>query len=101
MRVGVQGELLGDLGVQGLDLLDEAGQHGQQRAGDVCLGGCVVAGGAAGRSGQPGVQGGGVLAAAVALAFQPGGQLPGDSQSARSWQSKRARKVRLMGESSS
>ena len=77
MRVGVQGELLGDLGVQGLDLLHEAGQDGEQGAGDVRLGGAVVADRAAGGGGQPGVQGGGVFAAGVALAFQPGGQPPG------------------------
>jgi hypothetical protein len=50
VRVGVQGELLGDLGVQGLDLLHEAGQDGERGAGDVRLGGAVVAGGAAGAS---------------------------------------------------
>jgi hypothetical protein len=61
VRVDVQGELLGDLGVQGLDLLHEAGQDGEQGAGDVRLGGAVVAGGAAGGVGQAGVQFGGSL----------------------------------------
>ena len=61
----------------------------------------VVAGGAAGRGGQAGVQDGGVGAAAVADAGQPGGQARGVSQSARSWESKRARNARLIGESSS
>jgi hypothetical protein len=60
-RVGVQGELLGDLGIQGPDLLHEAGQDGEQGAGDVRLGDAVVAGAAAGCGGQAGVQGGGSL----------------------------------------
>ena len=86
VRVGVQGELLGDLGGQGLDLLDEAGQDGEQGAGDVRWAAAVVAGGAAGCGGQAGVQYGGVGAAAVALALasQAASRL-GDSQSARSW----------------
>jgi hypothetical protein len=61
VRVGLRGELFGDLGVQSLDLLGEAGQHGVQGAGDVRLGGAVVAGDAAGRGGQAGVQRGGSL----------------------------------------
>ena len=77
VRVSVQRELLGDLGLQSLDLGDQAGQDGQQGAGDVGLGGAVVAGGPGWRGGQAGVQGGGVFAAAVADAGQPGGQPPG------------------------
>src|SRR5215472_5748671 len=45
--VGVQRELLADLGGQGLDLLGEGDQDGQQGAGDVRFGGTVLAGGAA------------------------------------------------------
>jgi len=77
VRVGVQGELLADLLGQGLDLLGEGGQDGVQGRGDVGLRGAVVTGGAAGRCGQAGVQDGGVGAAAVAGAGQPGGQAPG------------------------
>ena len=60
---GVQGEFVGDLPGQGLDLLGEGGQDGEQGGGDVCLCGAVVAGGAAGRGGQAGVQDGGGLGA--------------------------------------
>jgi len=43
VRVDVHGELLADLLGQGLDLLDQGGQHGQQSAGDVGLGDVVAA----------------------------------------------------------
>ena len=59
VSVGVQGELLADLVRQGLDLADQGGEYGQQGVGDVGLGGAVVAGRAAGRGDQPGVQVGG------------------------------------------
>src|SRR6478609_9113882 len=71
VRVGVQGQLFVDLGGQALDLLDQGGQDGQQRPGDVSLSGAVFAGRAARRGGQPGVQDGGIDAAAVAHGAQP------------------------------
>ena len=74
VRVGVRGELLGDLLGEGLDLLDEGAQGGDERAGDVGVGAALLAGGAAGRGGEAGVQDGGVGAAAVADRGQPGGQ---------------------------
>ena len=46
-RVGVQRELLVDLGGECLDLLEQAGQHDQQDVGDVGFGGDGVAGRAA------------------------------------------------------
>jgi tetratricopeptide (TPR) repeat protein len=75
--VGVQRELLADLGGQCLDLLVEGDQHGQQRARDVRLGGAVLARRAARGGGKAGVQHGGVGPAAVAGAGQPGGHALG------------------------
>jgi hypothetical protein len=77
VRVGMQGQLLGDLLGQCLDLLDQGGQDGEQGPGDAGLRGAVVTGRAAGCGGQAGVQDGGVGAAAVADAGQPGSQAPG------------------------
>src|ERR1700683_5734167 len=57
VRVGVQGELLADLLGQGLDLLDEGGQDGEQGRGDVGLRDAVVTGGAMGCGGQAGGRG--------------------------------------------
>ena len=71
MRVGVAGELFGDIGVEGLDLGDQAGQHGHEGAGG---GGAVGSGGAAWCAGEPAVEHRRVGAAAVADAGQPGGQ---------------------------
>ena len=64
------------------------------------LAAAVGAGGAAGRGDQAGVQYGGVTCgrSSPTLASQAA-EPPGDSQSARSWQSKRARNARLIGES--
>lgn len=44
MRVGMRGQLLVDLLGQGLDLLGEGGQDGEQGRGDVRLCGAVVTG---------------------------------------------------------
>ena len=44
VRVGVGGQLAGDLGLQGLDLGGQAGHGGGQRRGDGGLGGAVAAG---------------------------------------------------------
>src|ERR1700722_7702378 len=71
VAVGVGGQLRADLGGQDPDLLGQGDQDGTQRAGDRGLGGRVGSGEAAGRGGQPGVQDGGVSAAAVADAGQP------------------------------
>ena len=46
VRVGVSVELLGDLFGEGLDLLDEGVEGGQQRVGDVGCSGALVTGGA-------------------------------------------------------
>ena len=60
----------------------------------------VVTGRAAGRGSQTGVQDSRVDAAAVAGAGQPyAARRFGESQPARSWVSKRARNLRLIGES--
>jgi hypothetical protein len=72
--VGVQGELFGDLGLEGRDLLDELDQDAQHGAGDVGAGGAVGSDRSAGRGLQVGVEVGGVLAAAVADTAQPGRQ---------------------------
>src|SRR6478752_4163695 len=76
LRVGVAGELVGDVGVEGVDLSVEAFQYGHECAGG---GGGVGSGGAAWGAGEPAVQHRGVGAAAVADAGQPGGQA-GDRQ---------------------
>src|SRR5579872_3604821 len=64
VRVGVQGELLADLLGQCLDLAGQDDQDGVQGAGDAGVGQALVAGGAARRGGQPGVQDSRVGAAA-------------------------------------
>src|SRR5215212_1916322 len=74
VSVGMQGELLSDVGRQGVDLVDQCGEDGQQGVGDVGLGVAVVAGCATGGGDEPGVQLGGVDPAAVADAGQPRGQ---------------------------
>src|SRR6185503_12707410 len=74
VRIGVRGELVGDLIGQGLDLFDEGAQGSDQCVGDVGVGGAVFAGDTAGRGGQPGVQDGGTLAAGVADLGQPGAE---------------------------
>ena len=71
VRVGVAGELFGDVGVKGLDLGDQAGQHGHEGAGG---GGAVGAGAATWCAGEPAVEHSRVGAAAVTDAGQPGGQ---------------------------
>ena len=92
--VGVQVELLADLLGQGADLLDEAGQDGEQRTGGV--GGAGWAGQTAGRGGQPGGQDGGVDPAAVAaFRSQPARRLA-LSQSSLSWVSNRPTNFRLI-----
>ena len=74
VRVGVLTQQGGDVAVEGVDLGDDRGQRGHERAGH--LGGRGA--GRAGRAGcggeQVSVQGGGVLAAGVADAAQPRGQ---------------------------
>ena len=74
VRIGVRGELVGDLFGEGLDLFDEGAQGSDQCVGDVGVGGAVFAGDTAGRGGQPGVQDGGTLAAGVADLGQPGAE---------------------------
>ena len=70
--VGVRGELLADLGRQGVDLVGQGGQHGQQGAGDVGLGGAVVAVAPRGAAVSRACSIGGVDPAAVADGGQPG-----------------------------
>ncbi|CCC45954.1 putative uncharacterized protein mb3249c [Mycobacterium canettii CIPT 140010059] len=74
VRVGVQGELLGDLRVEGLDLRGDAGKRSEQGAGDVCVGGAVLTCDTARGAGEPAVKHRGVDAPAVAGGGQPGGQ---------------------------
>ena len=71
LRVGVAGELVGDVGVEGVDLSVEAFQYGHEGASG---GGGVGSGGAAWCAGEPAVQHRRVGAAAVADAGQPAGQ---------------------------
>lgn len=56
MRVGVQGELFGDLCVERLDLGRDAGERGDHGPGDVGVGGTLVTGGAARGTGEPVVE---------------------------------------------
>ncbi len=56
MRVGVQGELFGDLRVERLDLGRDAGERGDHGPGDVGVGGTLVTGGAARGTGEPVVE---------------------------------------------
>jgi hypothetical protein len=72
------GELGGDLCGKDFDLLDEADEGGRQGAGDVRVGGAVLADGAARGGGKTGVQRGRVGAAGVAHRGQPGTQPFGD-----------------------
>ena len=59
LTVGVCRELLADLGGQGVDLLVQRGQQGQERSGDVGLDSAVASRCAAWGSHQPGIQLGG------------------------------------------
>src|SRR5690625_2123223 len=72
--VGVQGELLGDLGFQSCDLFDELAQDAEHGAGEVGTGSAIGSDRSAGCGLQVGEQIGGVLATAVADAAQPRGQ---------------------------
>jgi hypothetical protein len=64
VRVGVGGQLGGDLGLQGLDLGGQGGQRGHQGAGDSRPGSPVSSGRPARGGLQPGVQLTGVMLAA-------------------------------------
>src|SRR5215207_4465930 len=70
--VGVRGELVCDLAGQGFDLVGQGGEYGDQRVGDLGVEVAVVAGGAARCRDQVGMQPGGIGAAGVADAGQPG-----------------------------
>src|SRR5699024_1194976 len=72
--VGGGGQLLVDLGREGLELGDQGGQHRDQGAGDVRLSGRVITGDATGGAGQVGVQDFWGNLAGVALFGQPGAQ---------------------------
>jgi hypothetical protein len=77
LPVGVDGQVLGDLLGECLDLPGDCVEGGQVGVGDTGQDAAVFAGGAAGRGTDACVQHGRVGAAAVADAGQPGGQASG------------------------
>ena len=100
MCVGVFGELRGDPLLEGLDVGDDCGQRGDERAGHRC-GGAGRAGRAPCCGDEASVQDGRVLAAGVVRLPQPCGQPDGVSRSVSSWLVNRARNRRLVMLSSS
>ena len=78
--VGVQGECSAISVASALICAARAGQHGRQGAGGVRLGGPVVTGGAAGAAASRWCSSAGLVAAAVAVAFQPAAMRLSDSQ---------------------
>ena len=94
----MDGKLLFDLLGQDRDLLNEAGQGGHQRAGDMGVRAALLA--VAPRGGdQTHVQNRWVGAAGVCADFSQAPSRMGVSQSARSWRSNRTKNFKLIAES--